>query len=182
MPNNLRKALELSALVWGSPLASDTGTDTQIAYKDQDGERWISFEATDSWRDLITHIQVWPKRFKGSRAHAGFIRAYLSMKPILDILVESSPYTIVWTGHSLGGALAQLACLDLGGRAVATGAPRVWFGRTPLIHLTRYETQEDPIPNLPPFYHHTGNLLLVKSTKKGWRAHIPDAYWEGVNG
>ena len=180
MPNDLRKALELSSLVWGNPMAGSTTTDTQVAYRDQDGERWIAFEATDSWRDLLTHLRVWPRKFGGVWCHAGFRKAYLSVRDILWAWVESSPHPIVWTGHSLGGALAQLACLDLGGRAVTTGAPRVFWGRVPLMDCTRYETQEDPIPTLPPLYHHAGHLVLVQSTRKGWRSHIPDAYMEGL--
>jgi len=178
--HDLKNALELSSLVWGNPMGNSSITDTQIAYKDINGERLVCFEATDSWRDLCTHIQFWPKRFHGARVHAGFLKAYLSVRDILWQWIKDSPYPIVWTGHSLGGALAHIAVLELGGRAVTTGSPRVFFGRTPLIDVLRFETQDDPVTYLPPFYHHVGHLSLIHSSKSGWRAHIPDAYMEGL--
>ena len=60
------------------------------------------------------------------RMHRGFLRAYAIIRPeLIDTVKEIQPQHIYLTGHSLGGALATLAALDI----------RMQF---PLIYVTMY--------------------------------------------
>jgi len=59
------------------------------------------------------------KRFKdGEKVHHGFVKAYASVrlqlhKEIRKALSVGNIKTILFTGHSLGGALAVVAALDI---------------------------------------------------------------------
>lgn len=95
--------------------------------------------------------------------HAGFKLAWLSiMNEVVAEVEKERELTII--GHSLGGALAQLAAMRLNfqTREVVTfGAPRVYsvkfaevYGMlTEDIRQTRYVFVDDPVPWFPNFGH-----------------------------
>jgi pimeloyl-ACP methyl ester carboxylesterase len=63
---------------------------------------------------LIGHLGQTSSRLCGFHVHAGFLEAWLSVKAdLLDCLLDHRGKKMWITGHSLGGALAQLAALDL---------------------------------------------------------------------
>ncbi|KAI0217440.1 hypothetical protein L0F63_001368 [Massospora cicadina] len=90
-------------------------------------------------------------------------------------------YKLVVTGHSLGGAVAQLAAIriqnDLGLewnkiRIVTYGQPRVgnlqfanWFNKQP-VTMTRVVNEDDLVPHMPPIftgYFHTHNEMYIRN-------------------
>ncbi|KAJ2162589.1 hypothetical protein GGF46_000592 [Coemansia sp. RSA 552] len=82
----------------------------------------VAFQGTDSseqWADNLNVVQVpWPDGIDNSKVHAGFLRGYVvaqddilgQLKPLAD---KYPDYSIVIVGHSLGGARASLALLDI---------------------------------------------------------------------
>ncbi|KAJ1812958.1 hypothetical protein LPJ75_003398, partial [Coemansia sp. RSA 2598] len=82
----------------------------------------VAFQGTDNaaqWIDNLNIEQVsWPENIDGSRVHSGFLRGYLDVRSQvmgnLRSLAEKYPdYNIALVGHSLGGARATLALLDI---------------------------------------------------------------------
>ena len=122
----MEAAALVSARAYNSPSFVASDTDTRILV---DGDV-VAFAGTDSVRNVLTDINiadVHPDWMPGrARVHLGFSRAYDTVR---DQVLEANPTTVV--GHSLGGALATLAALDLfltnGTRAtvITFGSPQV---------------------------------------------------------
>ena len=116
--------------------------------------------------DWLNDVTFFKTKYRGTRVHRGFVRALEAVWPILEKNVKKrSVHRKVWlTGHSLGGALAQLAgyALQKAGQAVegvvTFGSPRVgggqWkddltkMGLRPKIEL--WINGKDPVARLPP--------------------------------
>lgn len=177
----LRACLAMADAVWEKADVTDPRTGTQAAFRDESGTRYIVFEATDDWTDLLTHLQLWPAQIGGAWAHAGFVRAYRSIRDWVwrkAMGADSMGMDVVFCGHSLGGALAQIASWDFPkhSRVITTGCPRVWFGQEPPLDCARFETPNDPIPHLPPFYKSAGVCFRLTSAAPWHQAHLPGAY------
>ncbi|KAF8057417.1 alpha/beta-hydrolase [Lyophyllum atratum] len=106
----------------------DKPTDTQgfIARDDTRKEIVLSLRAATSIQDFIIDADIRLTKITspgvsapaGVAVHSGFLRAWNSIAPIVISTVRqelaSHPgYTIVTTGHSLGGALSSLAGITL---------------------------------------------------------------------
>lgn len=152
----------------------------------------IFFPGTQSLRDARTDAQIIKTDWRGGRVHRGFLAAWQGVA--LEVEARLAPGAPVrLAGHSLGGALAQLAALQLCERvsvaAVHTfGAPRVgnaaWrdLYNANLHDVTyRWEAEGDPVPWMPPWlfgYRHAGRAAYLKNdgrvivAPKLW-AHVP---------
>jgi hypothetical protein len=127
----------------------------------------IAFKGSKNWREHLNNLNVWPQTTSHGRVHAGFLYTMNHLGPILysliygDILANRK---IVLTGHSRGGALAQVFASML----VAEGhAPHsVWAFGSPMtgdktfvslltnipvsIFRNVGDNGSDPIPLFPP--------------------------------
>ncbi|KAJ1942299.1 hypothetical protein FBU59_003239 [Linderina macrospora] len=128
--------------------------------------------------NLQTSQEEWPKSIEGSQVHSGFLDGYTAAREdMLDAvlrLAKAYPdYSIALVGHSLGGARAALALLDLATTEpqlvprlsmYSYGAPRV--GNSAFakaigdldVPVYRVVYEDDVVPHLPPssfgFVHH----------------------------
>jgi hypothetical protein len=133
--------------------------------------------------------------------HSGFLNQYNKSKDslyeILDKLVdvtdaEGKKKTLHFSGHSLGGAVAQIAALDAQTNnnrevsAVSTfGSPRVFFSKLADVYdkvglsknTIRVIDSYDPIPRLNPkrsSLRHVGPRIIMKSGN--WNSHSRFSY------
>lgn len=114
---------------------------------------------TGNWRDILRDLRALPWYDKRvGWAHAGFLKG---ARGVLDKCIADHPYgrPIIHVGHSLGGALAQIAAVymhSLGfriARCAAFGSPNVFLsrsvGRIADIDLTLYRNGNDIVTTMP---------------------------------
>lgn len=140
---------------------------TQCYVLISDDEQIVIFRGTEkNIEDLATDLKV----RKQDGIHRGFLAAYSSViGDIYEIL--DSQKKITFTGHSLGGALAILACCLHGeseSQAITFGAPRVFDGSKARHHskknIYRIENAGDPVPFMPLYswgYRHVGDYGYI---------------------
>lgn len=177
---------------------ADPLEDTQLYICKHEASRKIviSFRGTLNARDALTALNVklcsveidrngkWLVGRDQMKIHTGFLKQYLAVRQQLlefftkENLCENDE--IVITGHSLGGALASLAALDIfnicketGARAqvVTFGAPRVgnhqFVGKFKNVVVPdssfRIFKDRDPIPQIlmTPHYFHVENGICL---------------------
>lgn len=134
-PALLKKCLGLSAKAYDAYDPSTGKLANRVHTVVEGDTTYVSFAGTEDSRDAkidanIGDVEL-PKDWTGgrtARAHAGFVKTYAAIR---DAVKVSTPKA-VFTGHSLGGALATLAALDFAPRAAVTlvtfGAPHVGDG------------------------------------------------------
>mmetsp|Transcript_72917 Transcript_72917/g.136196 ORF Transcript_72917/g.136196 Transcript_72917/m.136196 type:complete len:808 (-) Transcript_72917:67-2490(-) len=135
----------------------------------------VTFRGTSDWGDVMTDISTTPVDLGPlGKVHSGFWRAYDSVRDALGATLaagccgSAEGWEVLFTGHSLGGALASLAALDtslksrgepLAGvkvKAVTYGAPRVGDERFCQVYdvyahdTWRVFSASDIIPCMPP--------------------------------
>lgn len=168
-------------------------SDTQGFIAKDENRIIISFRGTSSLHDAWTDVQISKLIFPSlkllrrifsirsifkSKAHEGFFNSYSSVRDeLLEIIkdqLKEKDYHIYLTGHSLGGALATLAALDLQKETTAKisnytfGAPKVGNKRFVKYYnkkvkdTFRVVNDEDPIPSIPGFsFKHVKNSALI---------------------
>jgi hypothetical protein len=97
----------------------------------------LAFEGSQDNRDLLIDLQIAQlvpyKHYPDAKVHSGFWKSYLAIADeIHKLLISYNVKNIFVTGHSLGGALATIASLDIveelgikNVSMVSLGAPRV---------------------------------------------------------
>lgn len=160
---------------------NDTATDTQAHLFKRDYGVIVAFRGSESikdwYHDMKTHRTRVPW-LNNCRVHTGFLQQYSSIRrQIIDNLQDHSG-PIIFTGHSLGGALATIAALDFALQkdqqitCCTFGSPRVGdskfcalFDREVSVS-TRCIYKKDPITFVPSswrFKHVRGGTHLTDS-------------------
>ena len=151
----------------------------------------VAFRGSDNAKNwFVDDFRIYPQKFddipacKGCRVHRGFYKAMQAIREdfgfnISDIvdgflaIPKYKDYTIFFTGHSLGGALANLAAIyaenntdyKLPAQVYTFGQPRVGdkdyakYYNSKIPHDFRVIHRKDIVPHKPPsmmFYVHTG--------------------------
>lgn len=206
----------LAAYRWSEPDPKQLCTDKVTSFQDRltgtegfvgsDGDMTIvAFAGTDQRNDWMTNIQCKMTEIElpGGyyiQVHKGFYQAYLSVGEKVQQLIElhsnGKAKKLIFTGHSLGGALATIAALkcrvlDRPHKVITFGGPRV--GSLALSsymrrNVVRVVAGGDPVPHIPwpwvpwrpsTVYFHAGKVI-----RRGWytpwmpRAHSMLRYLE----
>lgn len=129
----------------------------------------LAFRGTHSVRNWLADLAAAQQPIPwcaDCKVHRGFYSAYMDkavqIRAAIGALQRAHPsYRIVATGHSLGGALAQLAAADLRTRGLAVdafsyGAPRIgndrlssFISAQPGGANFRVTHAADPVPRMP---------------------------------
>ena len=173
--------------VTGVTFFENKETDTQyIIATLTSGARVIAFRGSSSFADWLTNLNAdFIQVDKDVNVHDGFNRAFQSVFVSLvgtlrDLRQRAPDAELYLTGHSLGGALAQLAALwlkldsfDIAG-IYTFGGPRVgnrgWrdlYQARLGLRTFRVVNREDPVPRLPSWlrgFRHAGNEVFLTST------------------
>jgi hypothetical protein len=191
-------AAALSMQSYTTPTLTDAETDTRVLIvesPDNDNEDvWIAFAGTASRKNVRTDLSVADAAlFPGEkmRVHSGFLNAWMSVRDRVLAAASASGRVYV-VGHSMGGALATLAAMEISGvsgasvACVTFGAPAVGdelFAdafNSRVGQSVRVVNALDPIPrSLSSQFAQTRGLLLVSSTSLN--VHSMDAYAVSVD-
>ncbi|CAO3648495.1 unnamed protein product [Mucor fragilis] len=172
--NCLRYAPDGKLIKTFSSVISDTNG--FVLRSDSQKTIYVVFRGTNSIRsaitDLIFTLISYPP-VSGARVHTGFYASYQAVVsdyfPVVQSQLTAYPsYKVVVTGHSLGGAHALLAGIDLFQREKrlspsnleihTVGCPRVGnptfanYVASTGITFTRSVNQRDVVPHVPPTY------------------------------
>lgn len=189
---------------------SDAGTDTDliVARNTENNDLAVAFRGTESGLDVITDLDARRSSWTlpngtviTDAVHRGFAEAYAPVRSRLVSILTSTQRAddpdarVYFTGHSLGGALATLASIDLvdelmefgyDRNEVVTytfGAPRS-LSRTMAGHHATFAPQSyavanpmDPIPQIPTavgsnHYSHIKNMTMLHGNLIGAEVRI----------
>lgn len=188
-------------------------SDTQVLAASIEGYTLLCFRGTSNLKDWKTNVQTSPRRFSiggldvGS-VHTGFWNAWVDVKPdVIQYLKEQKAtnanettpgmkcHEILIGGHSLGGAVALIAGLELmkdGYQVLGVftfGQPKVFSKEVERAYETspgffpdiqRYVFDGDPVPTLPPGYTHIGPERYSREIGKILEQTRNDYYWPSV--
>ncbi|MGB3137620.1 MAG: lipase family protein [Nodosilinea sp.] len=161
-------------------------TDTQVAILNEltSNRLFIVFRGSDKSVDWINNFQFRQQIYpygdgnEEVKFHQGFMMAYFAVRQaLLDAMESFEGQHVVVTGHSLGGALATIAALDiqynlgekrdLSFEVYTFGAPRV--GNQAMV-----ESYNDRIPNS---YRVIYGWDIVTRIPRSWQgfAHVEEA-------
>ncbi len=156
----------------------------------------VGFRGTDlSIQDIMTDAKFAYNRFQNGFSHGGFVHAFGRLRADLYSRISTitsgrnRPMQLWFTGHSLGGAIANISAYDYASTTnikilgVQTfGAPRVFSPG--LVELSprfiqnnlRFVYENDIVTNLPGpvFFRHAGSVIYltshceVKGEEDGW--------------
>ncbi|KAK9468624.1 Alpha/Beta hydrolase protein [Lipomyces arxii] len=194
-PFNCTRACEIFSGVELNSTFTNTESDTSctgyIAIDHVMMRIMVVFRGTQSMTNWMTNLDTVQEPYEPAQGcprclvHRGFMRSWMETRtyvtPVVAELVKKYPdYTLVVTGHSLGGAIAVLAGAELvmSGFAPAIttyGQPRVgnsyfadWFDYTVSandVDFTRITHKSDPVPRVPlgiDYTHTSGEIYIAE--------------------
>lgn len=154
----------------------DKKTDVQFYHADLHGYRFVAFPGTFSIKDWLTNfkfnqlVSPYGDEYRGeAKLHCGYYQGYLSIRKKLLEVADTNLGLIV-TGHSAGGAIAQIAATDVNYQlfkdvqTVTFGTPacgnKTWQeSASQRIDNTSYANFLDPVPHILPCYDHVSKLI-----------------------
>ena len=204
-----RKAVALSSDAYGvlrRSLRTNGDPTDRVAYQLEGDTLYVAFAGTvtSNSYDVLTDLNILstsspvPSASLRAKVHKGFGLLYERLRPaVLRRILADRPARVVFTGHSLGGALATIAAADV---AEASPGMSVWcytFGSPPVgdqlfvSHFNRsvaasarFVNPFDIVPHslVAQFGHVRGYVPVVSLDRDIFPAsHSIDTYRKGVD-
>ena len=169
--------------------------DVQAVFAEFESFAVVSFKGRkmDRWHDIKTDLKFWKTDLHRHSIHSGFASSLKNVSRRIAIDLDELPRhkRTLFTGHSLGGALAHLMALEFKPTDLCTfGSPRVFHGNSHERHfagidVTRVVTNNDFVPSLPPKftgYRHVGDPVVYQGKESKWDSHKLTTYLRSVVG
>jgi len=153
----------------------------------------ICFKGTSTTTDICFNLDIYPSLYINNkiRIHNGFLKKYLSLKNniinnINNIIKNREIKEISFNGYSSGGAIANIASLDMSYiynnitiKCITFGSPRVGneeFTKTynsKILNSIRIINKNDIIPHVPPpiIYKHVHTPLILENKNKSYSSY-----------
>ena len=162
---------------WGfSDVEHVSADDTQAIIAHTDTIAMLAFRGTESTGDWLTNIQIIGRDRPYGRVHNGFYRAYKDVRDVCRQTLEDGNFRhVFFCGHSLGGALATIAIVELADTpsqytgGYTYGQPKTGkksfrrhFNEHHGDEFFRFVNEGDVVPRVPPAYRHVGQLKLLR--------------------
>ena len=177
-----KRCAELCALAYIETPHIDTDNGLQILLIEEDDILYIVFAGSNEGRDWLTNFRFWSKKFNKVKYHGGYLRTLAPhVQTILNHSDASGKERIVITGHSAGGALAEILGVVSGlspEQIVTFGAPKAIrrcdksTQRFLNKRLTNYINAYDFVTRLPFGWHRFGKNV-VKWARKVLKSEHP---------
>lgn len=156
--------------------AFTSGATCLVAHHETESTCYISYRGTTEMKDVM--INLWlsmtPSDFGDGSFHSGFYHQHASLwGRVFAYIMHHNPEKVVFTGHSLGGAIGTIAASksklvfpDKEICLVSFGCPRVgdsaffeFFTSQKIVHK-RFVNDHDPISYVPSVvrWRHVGDL------------------------
>lgn len=115
---------------------------------------YVAFRGTlfKMWNNTKRVLNFLPKKSRdGIKMHRGFLMAFEDCDEYLDNLLDGHR-PVIFTGHSLGGALALIGASHYKQSVVTFASPNVFFNEKMdgKVEHVGYRIKGDPVPHLPP--------------------------------
>lgn len=126
----------------------------KFLYVEFEDTEYVAFRGTlfSMWSNTKRVLNFLPKKDRdGVKMHRGFSMAFEDCNEVLEHLI-SREKPVIFTGHSLGGALALIAANHYRESAVTFAAPNVFFNQNMdgKVDHVGYRIKGDFVPHLPP--------------------------------
>lgn len=172
---------------------------TRVLVRVVNGVTYVGFAGTENATDAKVDADVrdselpttWLRAGEKARGHAGFVILYATIREAVKALLPPAG-RVVFVGHSLGGALATLAALDVSSSSSSIDASVVTFGGPQVgdsnfvklfdkrvAQCTRVVNPFDPVPKLmaAQLPHTRGYYAVASLTRDSpATAHLLDTY------
>lgn len=187
--------------------SEQSGKDCQAYFWNEGTTMFLTFRGTSSLQDILSDLNISqvcikePTQFGKIKIHKGFMNQYNSIADEVNEHIRSSIQSqnsqecelkLFITGHSLGGALAQIATAFIGEKFPCLtilchtfGSPRVgnkafakWVSRMASDYV-RVVNVNDPVPMIPqlPIWTHCPRTCLVIDDDCCANVKVQDVPW-----
>ena len=137
---------------------------------------FLSIRGTDDMKDLLKDASIIPKHLKNvGYLHSGFLSSSRSVLAYCLPQINHAKqigYKVVLSGHSYGGAIAQVmqqilrTQFQIDSECVSFGSPRVWmpYAKPKGLHL-RVHIDSDPVTKMPFIFGWVFRIFKHKQTE-----------------
>lgn len=141
----------------------------------------FAIAGTANLENVLEDVSVWPSLTPTKRlAHAGVINAFKEIENEIEaFIIKDRP--VMFTGHSLGGGIAQIFAEKYKAKVITFGALKTYFRLYPapkLDHI-RVVCDDDPVPLVPGIlYAHREDPIVLSDHDGGFdvKDHFIDTY------
>ncbi|KAJ7164215.1 Alpha/Beta hydrolase protein [Mycena filopes] len=174
-------------------LSFSRGAHGFIARDDARSEIVLTFRGTLTPRDVLTDLRAYMvalKSFPAVRVHKGFLTSFKSVarKVLAAVAAEHQEYptyTIIVTGHSLGGALASLAAPTLKAKLPSADIKLYTFGQ-PRVGNAEFAALVEKVVGVDNIFRvvHTNDgvpMVPIGILSAGRYQHFATEYWQFKN-